>query len=252
MNTPLGIQLDLPSLRRQATVAPRSRWLVCVAPLAAFASVARRPLLAWMVVVAALSALAPAVSFLVSAERQGGLVVVVGEQMRKSGAMERLKERGTDPDEAVAKAAGVMRVAVPVGAVAKRLAWLALIAAACFFGLRATRPALSWQAVAAAVVVGAVPLFVHDVLATVGLLVLPAATIDSKNVVASNLAAIWYVNDNRSAAAALLRGLDIFELWSCWLMGLGVVAVAGGRTRWPWIVTFGLHFVVTLVAVARA
>jgi hypothetical protein len=246
------LQLDLPSLRRQADVAPRSRWLVCFAPLAAFASVARRPLLAWMVVVAALSAVVPAVAFLVSAERQGGLVVVVAEQMRKSGSLERLKERGVDADEAAAKAARVMRVGVPAGAVAKRLGWLALVAAACFFGLRATRPTLRWQTVAAAVVVGAVPLFVHDALAAVGLLVLPASTIDTKNVVASNLAAVWYVNDNRSMAAAVLRGFDVFELWSCWLIGLGVVSVAGGRTRWPWIVTFGLHVVVTLIAVARA
>jgi hypothetical protein len=145
-----------------------------------------------------------------------------------------------------------MRVGVPAGAVAKRLGWLALVAAACFFGLRATRPTLRWQTVAAAVVVGAVPLFVHDALAAVGLLVLPASTIDTKNVVASNLAAVWYVNDNRSMAAAVLRGFDVFELWSCWLIGLGVVSVAGGRTRWPWIVTFGLHVVVTLIAVARA
>jgi hypothetical protein len=252
MNTPLRLQLDLPSLRRQHSVTPCSRWLVCFAPLQAFASVARRSMLAWMVVVAAVSALIPAVAFLVSAERQGGLVVVVGEQMRKSGAIERLKDRGVDSDVAVANAVRVMRVAVPAGAVAKRLGWLSLIAAACFLGLRATRPTLRWQTVAAAVVVGAVPLFVHDVVAAVALLVLPASTIDTKNVVASNLAAVWYVNDNRSVAAAALRGLDLFEVWSSWLMGLGVVCVAGGRTQWPWIVTFGLHLVVTLVAVARA
>lgn len=252
MDVTHGLQLDLPSLRRQTEVAPRARWLVLLAPLAAFASVARRPLLAWMVVVAGLCAVVPATAFLVSAERQGGLVVVVGEQMRKSGALERMKERGLSADDAAANAARVMRVAVPAGAVAKRLLWLALVAAACFFGLRATRPTLRWQTVAAVVVVGAAPLYVHDVLAAAALLALPASTIDTKNVVASNLAAIWYVNDNRSMAAAALRGLDVFELWACWLMGLGVVGVAGGRTRWPWIVTFGLHLVVTLIAVASA
>jgi hypothetical protein len=258
MNTPLrdtrlgDIRLDLPSLRRRHEVVARSRALVCFDPPGAFASVARRPLLALMVVLAAAFAVVPAVAFLRSAEQQGGVAVVVGEQMRKSGAIERLKERGVDADDAVAKAARVMRVAVPGGAIAKRLLWLAFVAAACFFGLRATRPTLRFQTVAAAVCVGAAPLYVHDVLAAVGLLVLPASTIDSKNVVASNLAAVFYVNDNGSKAAASLRGLDVLELWACWLVGYGVVAVAGGRTRWPWVVTFGLHIVVTLVAIARA
>lgn len=247
--------LDLPSLRKKASAPPRARALVLIDPVGAFVATLKRPLLPLMLVVACAFAVVPAVAFLVSASRQGGVETVVAGQMKKSGAFDRLKLKTADKEDqaaTVARLGKAMTVLVPAGAVAQRLGLLLFVAAACFFGLRGTRKTLRFSAVLAVVIVGAAPLYVHDVLSAVGLLALDAGTIDSKNVVASNLAAIFFVDDNRSATAILLRSLDVFWLWALWLMGFGVAHAAGGRTTWPWVVTFGLRVVVTVLALVRS
>jgi len=247
--------LDLPSLRKKAEQAPRARALVLIDPVGAFVATLKRPLLPLMLVVACAFAVVPAVAFLASARRQGGVETVVAGQMKKSGAFDRLKLKTVDKEEqaaTVARLGKAMTVLVPAAAVAQRLGLLLFVAAACFFGLRGTRKSLRFSAVLAVVVVGAAPLYVHDVLSAVGLLAFDAGTIDSKNVVASNFAAIFFVDDNRSALAVALHALDLFSLWALWLMGFGVVHAAGGRTTWPWVVTFGLHLVVTLLAIVRS
>ena len=247
--------LELPSLRRKTAPPPRPRALVLLEPVGAFVATLRRPLLPLMLVVACAFAVVPAAAFLIAARRQGGVEVVVAEQMKKSGALDRLKSRVTSSDDRAKTVAGLskaMVVLVPGGAVAKRLGWLLFVAGACFVGLRGTRKTLRFSDVLAVVVVGAAPLYVHDLVAGIGVLTLPAGTIDAKNVVASNLAAVFFVDDNRSALAVLLRGLDIFEIQACWLMGFGVVHVVGGRTTWPWMVTFGGHTAITAIGVLRA
>ena len=247
--------LDLPSLRKKAAHPPRARVLVFIDPVGAFVATLKRPMLALMLVVACACAVAPAVAFVVSAQRQGGITAVVAGQMEKSGALDRLKQKNVDKDgqaAAIARAGKAVAIFAPVGAVVQRLGLLLLVAAACFFGLRGTRKTLRFSAVLAVVVVGAAPLYVHDLLAAVALMALDAGTIDTKNVVASNLAAIFFVDDNRSIAAIVLQSLDVFSLWALWLMGAGVVHAAGGRTTWPWVVTFGLHLTMTLLAIARS
>lgn len=247
--------LDLPSLRKKAEQPPRARLLVLIDPVGAFVATLQRPLLALMLVVACAFAVLPAVAFLVSAQRQGGVETVVAGQMEKSGVLDKLKLKTVDKEAqsaAVARLGKAMTILVPAAAVAQRLGLLLFVAAACFFGLRGTRKTLRFSAVLAVVVVGAAPLYVHDVLAALGLLAFDAGTIDSKNVVASNLAAIFFIDDNRSALAIALHAVDVFSLWALWLMGFGVVQATGGRTTWPWVVTFGLHVVVTTLSIVRS
>lgn len=250
-----ALGLDLPSLRRRSQ-PPLPRALVLVHPEGAFAAVAARPRPLLALIVVCLWALLPPISFLAAAERSGGLESVIVDEMKKSGAWEKIKAL---PAEARAdilkKTTPLMAVGVPLGAASKRSGWILFVAVAAFFAVRGTsqRKGLGLGDVIGAVAIGAAPLMVHDLLAAITYLVFDLRAIDPQNPVASNLAALLMTGaESRSAPAMLLRGLDVFELWSCWLMALGVTRVAQTRSGAPAFITFGAHLLLTLVAAISA
>ncbi len=250
-----ALGLDLPSLRRRSQ-PPLPRALVLVHPEGAFAAVAARPRPLLALIVVCLWALLPPISFLAAAERSGGLESVIVDEMKKSGAWEKIK---TLPAEARAdilkKTTPLMAVGVPLGAASKRSGWILFVAVAAFFAVRGTsqRKGLGLGDVVGVVAIGAAPLMVHDLLAAITYVVFDLRAIDPQNPVASNLAALLMTGtESRSAPAMLLRGLDVFELWSCWLMAFGVTRVAQTRSSAPAFITFGAHLLLTLVAAISA
>ena len=64
----------------------------------------------------------------------------------------------------------------------------------------------------------------------------------------SNVAAFLPAEQAETPWGIFLRGLDFFELWSCGLVGYGLAAVAGGRSRLPYALAFGGHAVFTLLS----
>ena len=152
--------------------------------------------------------------------------------------------------EVVKKTTPIMAVGVPLGAASKRSGWILFVGVACFFAVRGTsQRKLALGDVVGAVAVGAAPLMVHDLLSAISYVVFDLRAIDPQNPIASNLASVFMTgNASRSGPAMLLRGLDLFELWTCWLMALGVSRVAQTRSSAPALITFGTHALLTLVA----
>ena len=245
--------LDLPSLRRQQA-KPRPRLWVFADPLRAFAAVVARPRPVLMLALAVAFALLPPIAFLARAERDGGIQEVMVDEMRKSGSWEKIPPEKR-PD--VLRAVGpLMTVVIPVTAVGKRVAGLGFLFVVAFLVLRGTRPTLTPAVVWSTVVVGAFPLFLHDVLAASALTFFPSRGLDPQNAVMSNLAAFFTSGaESRSAWAAVLRGVDVFDIWTALLTATGLTQVAitaGGRTHFPYALTFGAHIVATLVGAIAA
>jgi hypothetical protein len=251
---PARLPFDLPSLRRRHA-RPRPRWLVFVDPDGAFAAAAARPRPFLAALVVCVFALLPPAAFIVKVQQVGGMRAVLVDEMKKSGAWEKLKAMPAAQRERVLDAsAPAMAVALPVGATGKRVGWLMFVAVGCFLLLRHTssRP-IRLGDVVGVVAVGAAPLAVHDVLTALSLLTHDLRAIDPQNAVMSNPAALFLDGrDARTGLALLLRGVDVFELHACWLMGLGVARLTHTRTLTPWLVTFGGHAGVTLFAAATA
>jgi hypothetical protein len=248
------LPIFLPSLHRRHA-QPRPRALVLFDPEGAFAAVAARPrpLVAMLVLCA--FALLPPLSFVAKANQVGGMRAVLVDEMKKSGAWEKIQAMpATQREQVLRAAAPAMTVALPLGAVGKRCGWLLLVAVACFVLVRHTsqRP-IGLFDVVGVVAVGAAPLAVHDALTAVSLLVHDLRAIDPQNAVMSNPAAFFFDGpEARTALAMALRGVDVFELHACWLMGLGVVRLTHTRSLSPWLVTFGGHVVATIVATLTA
>jgi hypothetical protein len=214
-----------------------------------------RPLGLVALIVVCLWALLPPISFLAAAERSGGLEAVIVDEMKKSGAWEKIRVLPAAERERVMRMTmPVMTIGVPVGAASKRAGWILFVAVACFFVVRGTSPRqLGLGDIVGAVAVGAAPLMVHDLLSAITYVAFELRAIDPQNPVASNAAALVMTGSaSRSPLAMLLRGVDVFELWACWLMALGVTQVAQTRSTAPFLITFGAHVVMTVVAIIGA
>jgi hypothetical protein len=248
------LPIFLPSLHRRHA-QPRPRAFVLFDPDGAFAAVAARPrpLVAMLVLCA--FALLPPLSFVAKANQVGGMRAVLVDEMKKSGAWEKIQAMPAEQRERVLRAsAPAMTVALPLGAVGKRCGWLLLVAVGCFVLVRHTsqRP-IGLFDIVGVVAVGAAPLAVHDLLTAVSLLMHDLRAIDPQNAVMSNPAALFFDGrEARTALAMALRGVDVFELHACWLMGLGVVQLTHTRSVSPWLVSFGGHVVATVVAALTA
>ncbi len=181
---------------------------------------------------------------------RGDVAAVVEREMKRSGKMDQVP--ADKRAEIISMGAKAMKVALPVGAVVKRGAWIILAAALCFGLLRGTRPELKLAPVVGAVALAMAPSAVHDVLAALTYLVKDVSTIDAQNPVLSNPAAWLGIQTAHSVTGAALHGLDFFELWSCVLIAVGANAVAGTRSTMPWIVSFGGHALAMAAAVAGA
>jgi hypothetical protein len=242
--------LSLPSLRRREHPAA-ARALVLVDPHGAFTSTMRRPLLLPCLLLAALFAVAPPLAYLASAERSGGVDVVLVDELRRSGRLDRVPAAARAV--VIPRLVRATRVALPAGAALKRLAWILACAGASFALVRATRPDVRLAVVIACATVGAAPLFVGDVVGAATFLAHDVRTLDAHNAVLSNPAA-WFLTGAaaRGPWAALLQGFDVFELWACAWIAIGVGRAVGGRSQVPVVVVFGLHAAATLFAVVQA
>ena len=224
------------SIQRAQPATPRPRALVLLDPRGAFAAIGLRPLWGVGVVVMLAFAVLPPLVFVARADTHA----IVKREMTKSGELEKIPEaqRATVID----LGGKAMKAALPLGAMAKRSIWMTLLTLVCLGLLKGTRPDLKMAPVAGAVAWAMAPLAVHDVLTTIAFVVKdPMQVADATNAVLSNPAAWLGYDAGHSVAGALLRGLDFFELWSCWLVGLGVNAVAGTRSSLPYVVAFGGH-----------
>jgi hypothetical protein len=209
------------------------RALVLFRSRESFERVRQKPMAALLVAAMLALAVAPPAAFLARDDAEHVLV----RNMKAQGAWEKI------PEEMREKTVGFVKAALPAGAVAKRGVWIFVLAIACFALLRGTRPELKLRPMIAAVALAMLPLAAQDLLSALTFVVRDVAPSDVQNVVLSNPAAWWKMDTSTSPAAALLRGLDFFELWSCWLVGFGVNIVAGTQSRLPYFVSFGLHAV---------
>jgi len=246
-----ALALSLSGLRRREH-APRARVWVLFDPDGAFAATIARPRWLACLLVAALCALAPPVAFLIAASRGDDYASVIADEMKKSGRWDRI------PPSARDRALGVIvpatKALLPVGAVAKRLSWIVTVALVCYGLVRATRPRVRLSAVLACAAVGAAPLFIHDLVAAAELVSAPdVRALDATNPVLSNPAAWWWSGAaGRTPLATALRALDVFELWACAWMVVGLDRAVGGRTRVPALVVVGLYVLLAAGSVVQA
>jgi hypothetical protein len=241
---------DLGSLAERAAPTPRARVWVLIDPRRAFAAVLARPLAGLAVAVVLAFALVPPTVFLARVDA----AAVVERELKKSG---RLDQVPADQQEQIrTMGATAMKVALPLGAVVKRVGFIMLATGLIFLLMRGARPELRFSLVLAAVALGCAPLVVHDLLVALTFLVKdPTAVGDAQNVVLSNPAAWFGLDTGRSLLGALLRGFDFFELWACALIALGVNVVASTKSTVPWLASYGLHFagvVLSLIGPAMA
>lgn len=229
-------------IARSQPIAPRPRALVLIDPRGAFAAIALRPL--WGIGVALMLAFAvlPAAVFVARVDTHA----IVKRELTKSGELEKIPEAQR---ETVIDVGGKgMKAALPGGAIAKRSIWMTLLTLICLALLKGTRPELRMSPVAGAVAYAMAPLAVHDVLEAITFIVKDPMQLDATNSVLSNPAAWLGFDASHSVAGALLRGLDFFELWMCWLVGVGVNVVANTRSMIPYAVAFGGHALVTVMS----
>ncbi|MDP2345465.1 MAG: hypothetical protein Q8O67_31260 [Deltaproteobacteria bacterium] len=243
-------RLDLPSLRKRAQ-RPRARILALVDADGAFAAAIARPLVVASLVVAGLFAVLPPAAFLLSAHRSNGVDSVLRDELDKSGRLDKIP--ADQRDQIMAAMVTGTAVALPVGAVAKRWLGLLLCAGLSVAFLRGARPHFTLQKAVAVAVVGAAPLYVHDVITAIAFMHFDLHSIDPQNPVASNPTAwLFSGKETRGPLAVFLRGLDFFELWGCAWIAAGLTRAAGGRTSVPVVVVFGLHLLGMLIATAGA
>ena len=230
-------------ITRAAAAAPRARVLVLLDPRGAFAAVAARPLWALGVIVMLAFAVVPPLVFVARTDA----TAIVKRELQQSGKMEQLTPE--QREQALALGAKGTKILLPIGAAAKRSIWMTCLTLVLLGLLKGSRPDLKMSPVAGAVAVAMAPLAVHDVLVAVTFLIKDPMQLDATNAVLSNPAAWLGFDAGHSVAGALLRGFDFFELWACWLVGLGVNAVANSRSSLPYVVAFGGHIVTTLISV---
>lgn len=237
------------TIRRRAAPAPRPRVLVLLDPAGAFAAVAARPMWGLAVVVVLAVAALPPLAFIARADVEA----VVKKEITRSGRLEQIP--ADKRSEIITLGATAMKAALPVGALVKRSVWMTALSLLLFALLKGARPELKLSPVAGAVGLAMAPLLVHDVLAAATYLSRDAGELlvmDLTNPILSNPAAWLGLDSGHTVAGALLKGLDFFELWSCVLVGVGVNAVVGLRSRLPWAVAFGGHAAAIIVAAAGA
>lgn len=224
----------------RATVAqepsPRSRAWVLLDARRAFLAVRARPLAGVTLAVMLALSLAPPLTLVSRIDTTEMLL----RELKRSGRADQVPPEQLEQIRDVGGKA--MAVMLPVGAVGKRAGYLFTVTALLFLLLRGSRPELRFSAVLGAVALGAAPLAVHDVLSALAFLAqAPPSLADAQNVVLSNPAA-WMGSDaSRSAVAALLKGLDFFDLWACGLIAAGVNVVARAKGLLSWLAAFGLH-----------
>jgi hypothetical protein len=224
--------------------APRA--LVLLDPRGAFASVRARPLTGLVLACMLGLALAPPLAFLATND----VAAVVQRELKKSGRIDQLTAEQRETAESAG--AQAVKVMLPVGAVGKRALWIGVLAALCFALLRGARPELRFSPVLAALALSTGPLALQDLLAAATFLFKDTASMDLQNVVLSNPAAWFKMETGHSPLAAVLRGLDFFELWACTLAGFGAALVAGARSKMGYVVAFGLHALVVVVGAIAA
>jgi hypothetical protein len=232
--------------KRSAAFAPRARALVLLDPRGAFASVALRPLWGAALLFMVATAILPPITYVA----KGDVAAVVEREMKRSGKTDSLPEE--QRANAVQMAAKVMKVALPIGASVKRGMWIVLLAGLAFALMRGSKPELRLEPIIGAVALAMAPLAVHDVLNVITFATKDVMTIDAQNAVLSNPAAWFGIDTAHNAAGVALKGLDFFDLWSCFLVGLGVNQVAGTRSSIPYALAFGLDAVGVGVAVLGA
>lgn len=229
------------SITRTAPVAATPRALVLLNPRGAFTAVAARPLWGLGVVVMLAFAVVPPLVFVSQVDTNA----LVKRELMKSGELEKIPEAQR---ETVIDVGGKgMLFALPGGAMAKRSIWMTILTLVCLGLLKGSRPELKMSPVAGAVAVAMAPLALHDVLVAITFLVKDPMQVDATNAVLSNPAAWLGYDAGHSVPGALLRGLDFFELWSCWLVGLGVNVVANSKSSLPYAVAFGGHALTTIM-----
>jgi hypothetical protein len=225
---------------------PRSAWAVLFSPRRAFIGQRDKARPWWILAFVTLVSLAQPAAFIATTD----LRAFIETEMKKSGQTEDM------PPEALEAALDYgpkfMAVALPGGAAAKRAGWALIIAALGFAFLRGSRKELRFRTCLAAVALGCAPLLINDVVSALVFLLRESHEIDVRNPVLSNPAAWLKLDVERDAAGAALRSLDLFELWSAYLMALGLVVVANTRSRSPFLLTFGGHFLVAIAAIAGA
>lgn len=226
------------SLLRARAVRARPRALVLLDPQGAFASVARRPLWGLAVVVMLTSAALPAALYGARVDAPA----LVRKELRASGRAEQLPPQ--ELDRVVERGAAAVVWFLPVSAAVKRSLWMTFLSFVLLGVVRGARPGVALSPVAGAVGLGAAPLALRDVIGAASLALTDARTLvelDPSKLVLSNPATWLGLDTRHSAWGVALSGLDLFELWSCGLVAVGVVAVSGARTRVPFAVTFGVH-----------
>ena len=233
-----------PPKRKRDTVPPRAAWWILLDPQAAFSGVRDKPR-AWIVVVMLAFALVPPVAFLTRADP----AAVVLKELKHSGKLESIP--ADKRDDVVHMGAKAMATLLPVGALGKRIALIAIVALLGPVLLRGTRPALTRRACVVAVALATAPLAAHDVLTALAFLTHDPGDLDAQNAVWSNPAAGFGI-EARTGVQALLHQLDFFDLWTCALMGLGLRVVAESKSSAPYVLAFGIQAVVTLVVVIGA
>jgi hypothetical protein len=229
------------TISRTAAVAPRPRLLVLLDPRGAFTAVALRPLWGLGVIFMLAFALLPPLVFVARTDAEA----IVKRELQASGRMEQLTAE--QREQAIALGSKGTKILLPIGAAAKRSIWMTILTLVCLAVLKGSRPDLKMSPVAGAVAVAMAPLAVHDVCVAATFLFKDPMQLDATNAVLSNPAAWLGYDAGHSVAGALLRGLDFFELWSAWLVGLGVNVVANSRSSLPYVVAFGGHALATIM-----
>lgn len=225
---------------------PRSPWLVLFSPGGAFAAVRERPRPWLTLLVVCALAVVPGLVFVSVVDMQDFLLA----QLDQRGAREQLSESSLHAiRERVAPA---MTFGLPLLAALKRALTLLVVASLGFLLLRGINKALSFRACLAAVALAVAPLILQDAIRALLFAVRDIGTLDVRNPVLSNPAAWLGLSPKENPLGALLRGLDLFELWTAWLGAVGLNLVAGTRSALPYAVTFGGQALVTLAAVIGA
>jgi len=220
--------------------------LVFIDPAGAFASVALRPLWGLVAALILVCAALPPMAFMQKTDADE----VVRRELKKSGALEKIPQA---QHEEVIAAGAKMMVAFPLGAAGKRALWILLLSILCIGLLKGSKPDLAAGPVLGAVSLAMAPLAVHDVLmAGTFLSSHDVMALDFTNPVLSNPAALFGIDAGHSLGGALVRGIDFFELWSCFLVGYGANAVVGVKSPLPYVVSLGGHLAFTLMSAVSA
>lgn len=225
---------------------PRSLWMVLFAPTGAFLSARARPR-PWLTLLAVLGfAALPPLMFVLVVDMHDFLLA----ELKASGRLEDM------PQEALAflkdTLAPAMQVGLPLFTAGMRAASILVVAALGFGFLRALAKDLSFKACLAAVALGAAPLVLHDVVSAFLLASRDLSSIDARNPVLSNPAAWLSLHVEEDPLGALLRGLDLFQLWAAWLSAYALNVVARTRSLLPYLLTYGGLALATLAAVTGA